>query len=646
MPTIPASTLVAINPSVVSAGGTALDLSGLILTRSTRVPIGTVASFPIAAAASAYFGATDPLAIGAGVYFSGFDGSDAKPAAMLVVQYPASAVSAYLRGGNISGMSNVSLQALSGSLSIVVDGYTRTNASISLSGAASFSAAATIIAGALSVPTIVTGITGSIGPGTASFTASISGQTMYVTAVAAGTIVDGGTVAGSGVLGGTIITGQLSGVAGGAGTYAVNLTQVAASAAMTEAYGIFTASVVGAGVIAIGQTVSGTGVTASTEITQLGTGTGGTGTYYVAPSQTVPSQAMTMTATPITVTYDSVSGGFLFTSGTMGSEATIAFATGTLAAPLLLTQSTGAVLSQGAEPTTPAAFMSSIVNLTQNWATFMLHWDPDGGTGGGNVQKQAFAAWKNTQNNRFGFVCWDQDLSPTTTVPATTSLGNILQNNSDSGTCLINTTDVLKAFFVCGAAASINFQGLNGRITFAFKWQAGLTADVTDPTVASNLIANGYNYGGAYATAATNFTFFYNGQVTGPFKWFDAFVNQIWLSNGMQLALVNLLTQVKSVPYNSTGNAQIEAALLSIINQALNFAMFAPGVALSSSQIAAVNAQAGTNIATTLQNRGWYLQILPATAQVRAARGTPPMSFWYSDAGSVQKISLSSIAVQ
>jgi hypothetical protein len=86
--------------------------------------------------------------------------------------------------------------------------------------------------------------------------------------------------------------------------------------------------------------------------------------------------------------------------------------------------------------------------------------------------------------------------------------------------------------------------------------------------------------------------------------------------------------------------------LLSIISQALNFAMFAPGVALSSSQIAAVNAQAGTNIATTLQNRGWYLQILPATAQVRAARGSPPMTLWYTDAGSVQKISLSSIAVQ
>jgi hypothetical protein len=646
MPTIPASTLVAINPSVVSAGGTALDLSGLILTRNTRFPIGTVPSFPTAAALSSYVGATDPLATAGSVYFSGFDGSDSKPAALLVVQYPATAVAAYLRGGNISGMSNVTLQSLSGSLNINVDGTVRSNASISLSGSASFSAAATTIQAALSVPTIVTGITGSIGPSTTSFTASISGQVMYVTAVASGTIVDGGSVTGTGVSANTIVTGQLSGVAGGAGTYAVSVSQIAASAAMTETYGTLTVTGTPTGTIAIGQTVSGTGVAAGTTISALGTGVGGSGTYICSQSQTVLSQAMTTTVTPITVTYDSVSGGLIFTSGTAGSESTVAFATGTLAAQLSLTQATGAVLSQGSEPTTPSAFMTSIVNQTQNWANFMTHFDPDGGVGGGSVQKQAFAAWKNTQNNRYGYVAWDTDASPTTAAPAVGSLGNILQNNADSGTFLLWTSDVTKAAFVCGAAASINFQGLNGRITFAYKWQAGLSADVTDPTVAANLTANGYNFGGAYATAATNFIFLQTGQVTGTFKWFDAYVNQIWLSNSFQLALMNLLSNSKSVPYNSQGNALIEASLLGSINAGLNFGMFAAGVALSPAQIAAVNSQAGTNIATTLQNRGWYLQILPATAQVRAARGTPPMSFWYTDAGSVQKISLSSIAVQ
>jgi hypothetical protein len=45
---IPASQIVNVIPSVVSAGGNALQLSGLFLTPSPRVPIGQVPSFATA----------------------------------------------------------------------------------------------------------------------------------------------------------------------------------------------------------------------------------------------------------------------------------------------------------------------------------------------------------------------------------------------------------------------------------------------------------------------------------------------------------------------------------------------------------------------------------------------------------------------
>jgi hypothetical protein len=79
---------------------------------------------------------------------------------------------------------------------------------------------------------------------------------------------------------------------------------------------------------------------------------------------------------------------------------------------------------------------------------------------------------------------------------------------------------------------------------------------------------------------------------------------------------------------------------------ALNFGAIRGNVPLSSSQAAQVNNAAGTKIDTVLSSRGWYLQILPATAQVRAARGTPPMTFLYMDGGSVQAINLASIVIQ
>jgi len=53
-----------------------------------------------------------------------------------------------------------------------------------------------------------------------------------------------------------------------------------------------TVTAVTSGVISVGQRVYGTGITAGTFITALGTGTGGTGTYTVGTSQTVTSMTM------------------------------------------------------------------------------------------------------------------------------------------------------------------------------------------------------------------------------------------------------------------------------------------------------------------------------------------------------------------
>lgn len=57
-----------------------------------------------------------------------------------------------------------------------------------------------------------------------------------------------------------------------------------------------TVTAVTSGKLAVGQTISGSGVTAGTTITALGTGIGGTGTYTVSASQTVASTAITATS--------------------------------------------------------------------------------------------------------------------------------------------------------------------------------------------------------------------------------------------------------------------------------------------------------------------------------------------------------------
>ncbi len=125
-------------------------------------------------------------------------------------------------------------------------------------------------------------------------TGSISGNVMTVSAVTSGTLYPGMTVTGTNVTTGTKIVSQLTGTAGGIGTYAVNIpSQTVASTTLTGASGTFTVGTVIGGVFSVGDVLSGTGVTSGTTITALLTGTGGAGTYIVDPSQTASSTTIT-----------------------------------------------------------------------------------------------------------------------------------------------------------------------------------------------------------------------------------------------------------------------------------------------------------------------------------------------------------------
>lgn len=489
---IPASQLVSVNPGVIGTGGSPLSLNSVFLTINGAVPIGSVQPFPTLLSVSNFFGPAAIETLYAASYFNGFDNSNIKPGNLFFVQYPSTAVAAYLRGGSLAGMTLAQLQALgSGVLTVTVNGTPITSATINLSATSSFTNAATLI---------TTGLAGPV------------------------------------------------------------------------------------------------------------------------------------------CTYDSVRQAFVITSTTSGAASTIGYASGSLSAGLLLTLATGAVTSQGSNVTTPALTMGIVTNATQNFGTFFTCFEPV------LADKLLFAQWVNGQNQRYLYVCWD------TTVTAiqpgnTTDFGPLVSAASYNGVTAVYL-DPYVAAFLTGAIASVDFNQLNGRVTFAYKSQAGLTASVTDAMTAANLTANGYNFYGAYATANQAFTFFQTGQMAGVWKWIDAYVNQIYLNAQLQLALVSLLQQAKSLPYNSLGYSMIRAACADPINQALNFGSIRTGVPLSSVQAAQVNAAAGVPIDQTLTQIGYYLQILPATAQVRGMRGSPPVTLWYMDGGSIQKLNLASIDVQ
>jgi hypothetical protein len=489
---IPASAIVQIIPSVINGGGSALNLNGIMLTKDTAVPIGTLKSFASQTDVAAFFGSASTEAALASVYFGGYQGATLLPANLMFAQFNDAAVAGYLRGGALA-LTLTQLQAFSGVLTISVNGTPKTSATINLSAATSFSNAATIIA---------------------------------------------------------------------------------------------------AGFTTFGATC----------------------------------------------TWDAQRGAFLFTSSTTGAASTMSVATGTLAANLNLTVATGAVVSAGADIAVAATAMDAIKAISLNWATFMTVYEPL------DAVKIALSAWNNGQNNRFAYVGWTAAVGAITTPDTTTFMASVVTAGY-SGTVGVYG-DATHAAFVLGTTASLNFNATNGRITYAFKYQSGLAASVTNETVANALTANGYNFVGQYATANQGFTFFFKGIVSGVYKFIDEYVNQIYLNSQFQLALMNLLTQTGSIPYSTQGNTLIAGACQAPIDQMLNFGGINTGITLSAAQVAQVNNQAGRVIDGTLSTRGWYLLVGQATAQVRSGRTSPPISFWYMDGGSVQQINMPSIVIQ
>lgn len=151
--------------------------------------------------------------------------------------------------------------------------------------------------GAAGSPPTAGSATGSIAAGgTNTATGTITDNVFTATASMVGTFVAGGVLSGTGVTSGTKIVRQLTGTTGGLGTYQVDIPQTVTSTTITETYGVFTAASALSGTFAIGDVLSGTGVTAGTVITQLGTGTGGLGTYYVDLTQTASSTTISATA--------------------------------------------------------------------------------------------------------------------------------------------------------------------------------------------------------------------------------------------------------------------------------------------------------------------------------------------------------------
>lgn len=182
---------------------------------------------------------------------------------------------------------------------------------LSATGQATFNATGTPPTGAsatgATLAKIVSATTGGALPTTNTCTASVASVNavgvMNVTAVGAGSVLGvGQTVTGTGFDPQAVyaITSQLTGTAGGVGTYALSLdieSPIASTTVSLSGGGLTLTGANTTGVFAIGQSITGTNIPAGTIITGYGTATaGGAGTYTTNQPATTAATASTITA--------------------------------------------------------------------------------------------------------------------------------------------------------------------------------------------------------------------------------------------------------------------------------------------------------------------------------------------------------------
>ena len=343
-----------------------------------------------------------------------------------------------------------------------------------------------------------------------------------------------------------------------------------------------------------------------------------------------------------TVTYSSLTGAFTITSGTAGSTSEVGYAsapaTGTdLSALLNLTQSLGAVQSVGMDAMSESEQMTAILSKSQNWVSFTTAWEVD------VDEALAWAAWADAN---YGWLYVPYSTSPTMTSPdSAADMASAIKAALYDHTAVVYGS-LEYAAFIMGVVASIAWQRVNGTITAAFKRQAGLAPWVVDELTATVLEAKNCNYFGNFATRNAEFIFLYPGVLSASdYGFIDPYVNSIWLNNRLQVSLMDGITNVGRVPYNIRGYTMVKAWMMDPVNEARLNATIEAGVVLSERQRSEVMNEAGLDISQELWTQGYYIQVLDPGSAVRAQRGSPIVSLWYTYGGAVQKIEVASTAV-
>jgi hypothetical protein len=231
----------------------------------------------------------------------------------ILTQYPGSFAEAWNAGsfwvtnsGTVSATIGMTAYAnnSSGAVSFNTAGNPPTSASVTAQLYANLVTDATLAGNSITAGSI---------SGTTLTVASIGSGTV----LGPGLVLSGGSSSVGYVTPNTTIVSQLTGTAGSTGTYQVNISQNVSSVAIGVTGGGMTVTTMGTGYVIVGQTVSGTGIPTGTTIIAAGTGTGQNNGTYVLSQPATPGSSIAVTVSGGTLTVTIVGSGVLAINDTV-----------------------------------------------------------------------------------------------------------------------------------------------------------------------------------------------------------------------------------------------------------------------------------------------------------------------------------------
>ncbi len=363
------------------------------------------------------------------------------------------------------------------------------------------------------------------------------------------------------------------------------------------------------------------------------------------------------------VRYSSQTRAFVIIAGVVGSEITVDYAGGQIADLLGMSKDANGILSRGAYERTYSETMDKAYSLTGNFATYATIEEISS-----TAEADELAAWANNKYSDgalFLYVWHTSDISlnsDDTALHQSTvgyaTVGDAVVVNAGAGRAIAERFirdepegvagvygDSRYAAFLMGAVASIDWNQPNATITFAFKSQGGLPANVTDEQTYRKLSELKLTFLGDFAARNDNFRFTANACVFGSYKYIDTYVNAAWLVDKLQTKIADNFVHAGRVGYDDAGIALISAFCKSVFDQATANGVITPGLAISESQKEILKQEAGADISADLSNNGYHLQVLSANDDTRSQRASPPCRLWYTYSGAVHSLNIAATAV-